>query len=198
MSDADAKVLQDWQGALDPRWKGKSALSDPGSKGVAYQHLWALSKIYGADFIKRLGEQKPRIVNGANNSISSLASGDIAIVLNASETGLLPLWIKGAPIKWTLPSPGVGPISAQAVVAKAPHPNAAKLYQEYAFTREGYGMWNKFGGAPATDAYPDQREVAKEKWYKMPNSLFDIDPVASAADFDKLVGDFNRYVGTTR
>ncbi|HEY4201321.1 MAG TPA: ABC transporter substrate-binding protein [Devosiaceae bacterium] len=198
VSDDDAKILQTWQGALDPRWAGKAALSDPGSKGVAYQHLWALYKMYGEDFIKQLGAQHPRIIAGANNSISSLASGDVAVVLNASETGLLPLWIKGAPIKWSLPSPGVGPLSAQSIVATAPHPNAAKLYQEYAFTQEGYGLWNQFGGAPATTVYPDTRDVAKEDWYKMPDSLFNIDPVQSTADFDKLIADFNQYIGTSR
>jgi iron(III) transport system substrate-binding protein len=198
VSDDDAKILATWQGATDPRWAGKAAMSDPGSKGVAYQHLWAWYKLYGEDFLKKIGALHPRIIAGANNSMSSLASGDVDVVLNASETGLLPLFDKGAPIKWSLPSPGVGPLSAQAIVATAPHPNAAKLYQEYAFTQEGYGLWTRLGGAPATNAYPDTREVAKQPWYKLPDSLFNIDSKASSDDFDKVMADFNKYVGTSR
>ena len=198
VSDEDAKILETWQGATDPRWANRAAMSDPGSKGVAYQHLWAWYKMYGEDFLQKIGAQHPRIIAGANNSISSLASGDVDVVLNASETGLLPLFDKGAPIRWSLPSPGVGPLSAEAISKGAPHPNAAKLYQEYAFTQEGYGLWTRLGGAPATTAYPDTRDVAKESWYKLPDSLFTIDPVQSSADFDKLIADFNKYVGTSR
>jgi ABC-type Fe3+ transport system substrate-binding protein len=198
VSDDEASILQDWQGAADSRWANRAAMSDPGSKGVAYQHLWAWYKLYGDDFLKKIGALHPRIIAGANNSMSALASGDVDVVLNASETGLLPMFDKGAPIKWSLPSPGVGPLSAQAISKDAPHPNAAKLYQEYTFTQEGYGLWTRLGGAPATKAYPDTREVAKETWYKLPDSFFDIDPVQSSADFDKLIADFNKYVGTSR
>lgn len=198
VSDEDAAILSDWQGATDPRWLDRAAMSDPGSKGVAYQHWFAWYKMFGEEYLKKIGALHPRIIAGANNSMSSLASGDVDIVFNASETGLLPLWLKGAPIKWTLPSPGVGPITGQAVVATAPHPNAAKLYQEYAFTEEGYGLWNEFGGAPATDVYPDKRTVAKEDWYHMPTELFDLDSDEAGAAFDKLIADFNTYVGTSR
>jgi hypothetical protein len=40
--------------------------------------------------------------------------------------------------------------------------------------------------------------VAKESWYKLPEKLFPIDPVQSSADFDKLMAEFNQYVGTSR
>ncbi len=198
VTDEEASVLGDWKGMIDPRWAGRAGITDPGDKGVAYQHWFSLHQMYGEDFLRQIGELHPRILSGAANAMASLASGDVAIVFNASETGLLPLLAKGAPVKWTLPSPGVGPLTGQAIVASAPHPNAAKLYQEYAFTQEGYGLWNRTGGAPATDAYPDQRDVAKEPWYKLPETLFALDPDKADADFDALMASFHEFIGASR
>ena len=82
---------------------------------------------------------RPQVFSGTNPASAALASGDIAVLFNASETGLMPLQSAGAPLRWTFPEPAAGPVTGQAISARAPHPNAAKLYHEYAFTTEGYG-----------------------------------------------------------
>ena len=194
VSEEDAKTLSSWEGITDPRWKGKAAVVDPSAGGVAYLPWYAWTKVYGPEFIEKIGAIEPRVMSGTNPTSAALAAGDIAIIMNASETGLLPLLEKGAPIRWSLPEPGVGPLTGQAIPNKAPHPNAAKLYQEYAFTEEGYALWQKDGGAPARNGVKDQRSVADKTWYRLPEKQFEYDPAEATAALEKIVGHFKKAV----
>lgn len=198
VSEEDAAILSTWEGALDPRWKDRGIVVDPSAGGVAYLPWYVWDRVYGDDFFAGIGAQNPRIISGINNAAASLASGDVAIIFNASETGLLPLWGKGAPIQWSLPSPGVGPITGQAIPANAPHPNAAKLYQEYAFSEEGYTLWHVLGGTGLREGLVDQRAIASEPWYKLPDEMFVYDPEDSTASVNDIVSKFSELVGTPK
>jgi iron(III) transport system substrate-binding protein len=199
VSEGDAKILQDWKGIVDPRWKGRAVVVDPTSgAGIVYVPFYVWDKLYGPTFIEQIGAQRPRVVNGINNAAASLASGDVAVIFNASETGLLPLWQKGAPIRWSLPDPGIGPATGQGIAAKAPHLNAAKLYQEYAFAEEGYDAWYLLGGAPARSGLKDKRQVASEPWYKYPKEFFAFDPADANKQGRDIAERFNKAVGGKR
>lgn len=198
VSDADAAKLTEWKGILDPRWKDVAAVGDISAGGVAYLPFFAWRKLYGDDFIKQLGSLNIRNIGGTNNAAAALASGDVQIVFNASETALVPLLDKGAPIKWTLPSPGVGPLTGQAVTANAPHPNAAKLYQEYSFSTEGYALFQKLGGVPTMKGVNDARDVAAEDWYKVPTQIFEYSEAEATAAVKDVVKLFNDNVAAGR
>ncbi len=195
VKENEAKLLTEWKGVTNPVWKGRAVVVDPSGGGVAYLPWYAWDKLYGDRFIDQIGALNPRVVTGINNAAAALASGDVAIILNASETGLLPLWLKGAPIRWSLPEPGVGPVTGEGIPNNAPHPNAAKLYQEYAFTEEGYSAWQKLGGAPVRTGLKDQRKVASESWYKRPAKMFDYDPAAATDAQAAIVAKFRKAIG---
>jgi len=181
VSPDEAKLLSEWKGVTNPAWKGRAAVVDPSGGGVAYLPWYAWTKLYGEGFVDQIGALRPRVTAAINTASAALASGDVAVILNASETGLLPLWLKGAPIRWSLPSPAIGPLTGQGIPSNAPHPNAAKLYQEYSFAEEGYGLWQKLGGAPARIGFKDQRKVASESWYKLPADIYAYDPAEATA-----------------
>lgn len=178
VTEEEIALLKTWEGMIDPRFKGRVgiAMSPSGGGGVTLYPYFALYKTYGEDFMKAFAAQEPRNFSGANTLAGALASGDIDVALAVSETGIVPLQAQGAPIEWALPEPGMGLATGQAVSATAPHPNAARLYQEYAFTDEGYAAWNLHGGAPAKTGFADTRPVAQERWYRYPATFSDIDP----------------------
>jgi ABC-type Fe3+ transport system substrate-binding protein len=198
VKDAEAARLRTWQGIVDPIWKGRAAVVDPSAGGVAYLPWYIWSKEYGTGFLQKIGELKPRVVAAIVPAAAALAAGDVEVLFNASETGLLPLFDKGAPIRWSLPEPGIGPMTGQAIPARAPHPNAAKLYQEYAFTEEGYGLWQKQGGAPARTGFKDQRPVAQQSWYKVPQKFFPYDTAAASEQLKPIMDEFHRLIGRVR
>ncbi len=191
VTDKDAAVLAKWDGILDPKFKGRIGVVLPavGFPSTLYP-FYGVYKLYGEDFMKKFAALKPRNFSNANTLAGALASGDVDVGLVMSETGLIPIQVQGAPVKWFVPEPGLGQPTGQAINAKAPHPNAAKLYQEYAFTTEGYGAWNKLGGAPARIGFKDTRDVAGQDWYVYPKTFFKVDPAdmtANAADFVKSI-----------
>ena len=198
VSDDEAKRLSTWQGITDPIWKGRAAVVDPSAGGVAYLPWYIWSKQFGPDFIQKIGASQPRDIAAIVPAAASLASGDISVLFNASETGLLPLLDRGAPIRWSLPEPGIGPMTGQAIAAHAPHPNAAKLYQEYSFTTEGYGLWQKLGGAPVRQNFKDQRKVAEQSWYKVPASFFPYDTEDASNSIKAVTELFHRYIGNAK
>lgn len=178
VTDEERKLLSTWEGITDPRFKGRVgiSISASGAGGATLYPYYALYKLYGADFMQKFAAQEPRNFSGTNTLAGALASGDIDVALAISETGIIPLQATGAPIEWALPSPGLGLATGQGISAHAPHPNAARLYQEYAFSNEGYAVWNKTGGAPAMTGFKDTRDVAQQDWYKLPTSFATVDP----------------------
>ncbi len=183
----EAEALLAWETMLDPAFKGRVGIGEP-TGGATLLPYYGLHKTFGEEFMKKFAELEPRIFP-LNELGSALASGEIDIALATSETPLTTLHLLGAPIQWSLPEPSFGPATGQAIAANAPHPNAAKLYQEYSFTVEGYGAWQKLGGPPARKDFHDEREVAQEEWYKYPTRFFEYDPdqvTAEQAEFLKL------------
>jgi ABC-type Fe3+ transport system substrate-binding protein len=189
VSEEDAKILTDWKGMIDPRWKGKAGLIDSGGSSANIPiYLWW--KVYGDDFIRKMADNvAPRVFTTAPAATQALASGEVSVLFGPGEGFLPPLYLSGAPVRWSLPEPGAGYITAQAVVKNAPHPSAARLYQEYAFTAEGYRAWQMYGGAPARLNYEDPRDFAKEPWYHLPKTYFeaDVDLKAVSAKTKQIV-----------
>ncbi len=196
VSDAEAKSLGLWTGMADPAWKGRAGVTDVG--GIAMVPWYLVIKTYGVDFLAKVGALKPRVFSGNGPAAGSLASGDVSVLLGTTETGVEPVWAKGAPIHWALPEPGGGAATGQGISAHAPHPNAAKLYQDYAFTEEGYAAWQTLGGAPARSGYKDRRKVAAEPWYKLPQKMFVFDPADEARATPATLDAFHRAIGKAR
>jgi ABC-type Fe3+ transport system substrate-binding protein len=110
----------------------------------------------------------------------------------------MPLQAAGAPLRWLFPEPATGPVTGQAINARAPHPNAAKLYHEYAFTAEGYGVWQKLGGAPARIGFKDQRPIASEPWYKYPSTFLNYDVQDVTALYPKISDLYRHWISVRR
>ena len=105
----------------------------------------------GVDFFKQLNEAGNLLP--VDPSPATIASGQTPCVIdweytNAAQTGLL----EGM-IDWqvTIPSdaPPVASYYIQAINKEAPHPAAARLWQEYLFSPEGQNTWLKGFARPS-------------------------------------------------
>ena len=96
-------------------------------------------------------------------------------------------WLQGAPIRWVRPSPTPDfGNSWQAVSKYAPHPNAARLFQNWSFSAEGaVVLQEKYGSATTMSGVADKRKVAKESWYHPIKQRYNPDFVRWDSEFHR-------------
>jgi putative spermidine/putrescine transport system substrate-binding protein len=140
----------------NPAYKGMVALNgDPTSANAAFEAVWAAALANGGsaddiqpgiDFFKKLNGEG--IFNKTQVTPATVASGATPIVLdwdylNAGETDLL----KQKGVTWKVADPSDGLVSgyyAQAINRNAPHPAAARLWEEYLYSQgagDGQNGW---------------------------------------------------------
>jgi iron(III) transport system substrate-binding protein len=135
LSAADAPKT--WKDLLDPRWKGKMVTAHPGYSGVTSTHVLALVNLYGWDYFKQLAENRLMLVQSAVDPAGVVASGERAVAVNGGEYTFYQTKKKGNPIEIVYPKEGVPlVVSPTAITSFAPHPNAAKLFTDFGFSRE--------------------------------------------------------------
>jgi iron(III) transport system substrate-binding protein len=126
-----------WKDLLDPKWKGKMVTAHPGYSGVIATHVLALVHLHGWDYFKALAQNKLMIVQSANDPTTVVSSGERVVAVDGGEYSAYQLKKKGNPIEIVYPKEGVPlVVSPTAITAFAPHPNAARLFTDFIFTRE--------------------------------------------------------------
>ena len=141
---------------LKPAYKGKVALNgDPTKAGAAFAGVQMASianggtagdVTKGVDFFKQL--KKAGNFIPVDPTPATIASGQTPVVidwdyLNAAQTAKVPTW------KVYVPDGAVvAGYYVQAVSKDAPHPAAARLWQEFLYSDEGQNLWLKGGARP--------------------------------------------------
>jgi iron(III) transport system substrate-binding protein len=132
-----AEAPKGWKDLLDPRWKGKLVTAHPGYSGVISTHVLALVNLYGWDYFKQLAQNKLMLVQSAVDPAGVVASGERSVAVDGGDYYYYQMKKKGNPIEVVYPKEGVPlVVSPTAIASFAPHPNAAKLFTDFTFTRE--------------------------------------------------------------
>ena len=85
--------------------------------------------------MKRLGAQEFRLYSGLTIITGLLAAGEFPLVLNTYVHNAEDAKRKGAPVDWVAQEPVFTKFQPIGVGAKAPHPNAAKLFVDFMLVR---------------------------------------------------------------
>jgi ABC-type Fe3+ transport system substrate-binding protein len=162
-----------WNVLTDPRWKGRIATGTPASGGSSYSYVYMFlggkRDQFGPDFIAKMAALRPQVYESKSPMYDRLAAGEHSVVDQASQSDMGGFYQKGAPVRWVFPKPTPANLTVQTISAKAPHPNAARLFQEWAMSPEGQAAWFKVSSvASARSDTVDPRKAAKADWYKEP------------------------------
>lgn len=171
--DVVKDVPQDWADLLDPKYKGQIALAgDPRASNQAAQTVYAAAIANGGsldnvqpglDFFKELnarGNLLPLIAN-----TGSIAKGETPITFQWNYLALANAesFAGNPPLEIVYPkSVNWGGFYLQAISAYAPHPAAARLWQEFLYSDEGQTIWMKGYCAPARLGDMLQRGVVSD------------------------------------
>lgn len=133
---AKADAPKRWKDLLDPKWKGKLVHAHPGYSGVVVTGMTGLLGAFGWDYFVALARNNPLVVQSAEDPPMKIAGGE-AWVGASAEYNLYRALKKGNPIEIIFPEEGVPFVSsANAILARAPHPNAARVFTDFLFAKE--------------------------------------------------------------
>lgn len=145
---AAAEAPKRWEDLLDPRWKGKFAMDEDESEWYAAM-LDVLGRERGTAFMRSLARQGPQLRRGHSLLSKLLVAGDFPLALvHAAE--IEEAKRSGAPVEWVHElDPIITSPSQVAVSARAPHPNAARLFVDLLLSVEGQTIIRSRGRVPA-------------------------------------------------
>jgi putative spermidine/putrescine transport system substrate-binding protein len=170
----DVAALDD---LLGPDFKGKVALNgDPTQAGAAFSGVVMASIANGGsaddiapgvDYFKKLKDAGNFLP--VDPTAATIESGQTPVVidwdyLNAAETAKLPSW------KVVVPEGAVvAGYYFQAINNDAPHPAAARLWEEYLYSDEGQNLWLAGGARPVrADAMVAAGTIDQSKYDALP------------------------------
>jgi iron(III) transport system substrate-binding protein len=132
---------------LDPKWKGKIVKAHPAYAGYIMTSTYILSRLFGWEYFQKLGQQRVLQVQSSNDPPKKLSLGERPLMFDGNEYTTFIEKDKGAPVEVIYPAEGTPFVGGSSGVAKdAPHPNAARLFISFLYSREGQQVSVDKGG----------------------------------------------------
>lgn len=142
--------IRSYYDIANPRFKGKIIMNDPTIAGTGLKSFSILGfAILKLDFFKQIAALEPTIIRDQRLQVDWLAKGKYAILMFPRTAPVTEYKEAGAPITFVSPAEGTY-LSAgggnNAIMNKAPHPNAARIFVNWFYSREGQTLITAIDG----------------------------------------------------
>lgn len=122
---------------LDPKWMGKIIKAHPSYSGTIMTATFQIVRDLGWEYLEKLAKQKVMQVQSSTDPPKKLALGERAVMADGNDYNLILLKEAGQPVEVVYPTEGTPVITGPTGIFKtAPHPNAARLFDNWLHTRE--------------------------------------------------------------
>lgn len=140
---------------LNPKWKGKIGMDPTKPEWFAWM-LRRMGQEKGLAYMRQLATQELRFHAGLSLLTNLLASGEFPLALNTYLHSVEEIKRKGGPVDWVAQDSVFTKFQPIEIGAKAPHPNAAKLFVDFVLSLEGQKMIASFSRVPTRSGVPTE------------------------------------------
>jgi iron(III) transport system substrate-binding protein len=175
------KAPKNFDDYLNPVFKNQFGVNRGVAEGlIGMMEVWGAEK--GLAYMRRLGQQGLRPVEGFAHMANLLAAGEYPLAIYMQVSKIDAMRKKGAPVAWLPTSPALATVSAVSKTRNSPHPAAAKLLIDFYLSAEGQQALARAGKIPL------------RRGVKSPSP--DIDELLEGGNFHvvKAEGDYSRYM----
>jgi iron(III) transport system substrate-binding protein len=177
-------VPRSFEALLDAKWSGQITAIPPTQGGAGiYDFFHFLSQAYGDAFLEKFKAQMPKWLLPVPGT-QAVGAGEFAIAVPGFAALHESLKASGAPVGFVVPDVTSGTGAFVGLPAKAPHPNAARLLVQFAFSKEGANKFCDFAGVVSPYG-GGQSSMPKE--FK-PAQTQQANGAARKAELDRLLG----------
>ena len=140
-----AEAPKTYEELLDPKWKGKMSIAGTDT-GVDWIGNVMETKGLGRDFVEKLTRQNPKVQNVSGTALAGMVvSGEVPLSPTIFNSNVIRAKEAGGPIEWRPLEPVFVNVSYSGIAAKAPHPHAGILLNDYLLSKEGQQLLMKGG-----------------------------------------------------
>jgi iron(III) transport system substrate-binding protein len=133
-----------WKDALNAVPAGRISINDAPNSATGLLSYMGLRQILDLDYFKTLAKMKPQFIVRSEQTAERLVNGQDLLAWGGSPGRMLQYNERGANLKFIFPEEGVLLLgNATFILAKAPHPNAAKLWMDFQLTVAGQTILSK-------------------------------------------------------
>jgi iron(III) transport system substrate-binding protein len=147
---------------LDPQWNGKMMMEGTKADWFAGM-LQIMGQERGLKYMRALAKQQPTLREGHELLAQLVAAGEGLLDINIPASSVDRMKGKGAPIDWIALGEAPAIMVGIGLASQAAHVNAARLFIDFALSREGQKIQQGFGRLVArTDLASEQPAAIRE------------------------------------
>ena len=146
-----ARDIASWYDILDPKLKGKIYMPNAGGTEAPLYHFIGLRQVLPRSYFEQIAALSPVMGGGSSvEATQKLASGEQWVSITNAFRLIQVVVQTGVIMKAFYPKEGTPMLGhAYAILSKAPHANAAKLFLDFLFSEEGQTLYTALEGTIA-------------------------------------------------
>lgn len=159
-----ADLPKSWEEVANPKYKGMIALDDPMRAGPLSSMLAGLRSQWNNEgrfnnFVKGLKALNVPVHKSTSAMFRLVISGEYAICMPALLHDVIEEKEKGTPVDYVKTVPPIVFPRQAGIFAKAPNPNAAKLFAEWAISQEGQKVIDGIGRESSRNDFASKTSI---------------------------------------
>src|SRR5918996_359890 len=174
-----------WEDLLDPKWKGKLALTDAASASSALHWFAAIQDVYGKEFMEKLSQQDVLVRTGGADVANTLVSGERPVAAAITQSHASRAIGKGGALRIVVPEAGAPLITTVICIpAEGPDTETGKQFLDFILSEDVQVMLQDEYFSPSL-----RKGIPPFKLDTGARPLEEVKPMASSQ------GDLERFMG---